>query len=242
MPKTIEIPSPPQVRIATVSTVEAAANAIRDLILDGELAPGTRLRENDFAERLGVARHSFRAATQILIGEGLLRREPNRGVQVPVFSQADVEDIFKLRAALEIEAARLAIEAGVVPAEARGAVATLSALSADAPWSDVVGPDLTFHRAIIDAAGSERLQRAYHGLQSEIVLCMVQLQPAYDHPQEVAAEHEELLAAIEARDVDRAEKLWRAHLDEAAENQIKALSTAYTHVEDAGDGEEEQAA
>jgi DNA-binding FadR family transcriptional regulator len=71
---------------------------------------------------------------------------------------------------------------------------------------------------------------------------MVQLQPAYDHPQEVAAEHEELLAAIEARDTDRAEKLWRVHLDEAAENQIKALSTAYAHIEDAGDGEEEQAA
>ena len=55
---------------------------------------------------------------------------------------------------------------------------------------------------------------------------MVQLQPAYDHPQEVAAEHEELLAAIEARDTERAEKLWRAHLDEAAESQIKEFSTA----------------
>ena len=70
MQKTIEIPSPPdQVRIATVSTVEAAANAIRELILNGDLAPGARLRENEFAERLGVARHSFRAATQILIAE-----------------------------------------------------------------------------------------------------------------------------------------------------------------------------
>jgi DNA-binding GntR family transcriptional regulator len=226
MPKTIEIPSTPEVRIATVSTVEAAANAIRDLILDGELAPGARLRENDFAERLGIARHSFRAATQILIGEGLLRREPNRGVSVPIFSGADIEDIFKLRAALEVEAVRLAIAAGAVPAAASAAVTELSGLSADAPWSDVVQPDLRFHRAIIDAAGSERLQRAYHGLQSEIVLCMVQLQPAYDHPQEVAAEHEELLGAIEARDTDRAERLWRTHLDEAAANQIKALATA----------------
>jgi DNA-binding GntR family transcriptional regulator len=233
MPKTIEIPSPPdEVRIATVSTVEAAANAIRDLILNGDLAPGSRLRENDFAERLGVARHSFRAATQILIGEGLLRREPNRGVSVPVFSEADVEDIFKLRAALEIEATRLAIEAGVVPDAAREAVAELQGLSAKAQWSDVVQPDLTFHRAIIDAAGSPRLVRAYHGLQSEIVLCMVQLQPAYDHPKEVAAEHEELLAAIESRDPDRAEKLWRAHLDEAAANQIKALDAAYTDITD----------
>ena len=233
MPKTIEIPSPPdEVRIATVSTVEAAANAIRDLILNGDLAPGSRLRENDFAERLGVARHSFRAATQILIGEGLLRREPNRGVSVPIFSEADVEDIFKLRAALEIEATRLVIGADLVPDQAREAVAQLQGLSADAQWSDVVQPDLTFHRAIIDAAGSPRLVRAYHGLQSEIVLCMVQLQPAYEHPAQVAAEHEELLAAIESRDVDRTEKLWRVHLDEAAANQIKALDAAYTDITD----------
>lgn len=233
MQKTIEIPSPPdQVRIATVSTVEAAANAIRELILNGDLAPGARLRENEFAERLGVARHSFRAATQILIAEGLLRREPNRGVSVPVFSEDDVQDIFKLRAALEIEAARLAIEAGVVPDAAREAVAELQGLSAKAQWSDVVAPDLAFHRAIIDAAGSPRLVRAYYGLQSEIVLCMVQLQPAYDHPKEVAAEHEELLAAIESRDVERAESLWRAHLDEAAANQIKALDAAYADITD----------
>ncbi|HZO07048.1 MAG TPA: GntR family transcriptional regulator, partial [Solirubrobacterales bacterium] len=59
--------------ITPVSTVDAAANALRELILDGKLEPGTRLREHEFAERLGIARHSFRAATQILIGEGLLR-------------------------------------------------------------------------------------------------------------------------------------------------------------------------
>jgi DNA-binding GntR family transcriptional regulator len=149
---------------------------------------------------------------------------------VPVFSEADVEDIFKLRAALEIEATRLAIEADVVPDEAREAVAELQGLSDEAQWSDVVQPDLTFHRAIIDAAGSPRLVRAYHGLQSEIVLCMVQLQPAYEHPAQVAAEHEELLAAIESRDSERAEALWRAHLDEAAANQIKALDAAYADI------------
>jgi DNA-binding GntR family transcriptional regulator len=215
----------PAVKIATVSTVEAAANAIRDLILDGQLSPGTRLRENEFAERLGIARHSFRAATQILIGEGLLRREPNRGVQVPVFSREDVEDIFKLRAALEVEAMRLVIEAGSVPDEAREAVRQLSDLSAKASWSEVVEPDLRFHRAIIEAAGSERLRRAYLGLQSEIVLCMVQLEPAYDHPAQVAAEHAELLAAIDAGDLEGGEALWRRHLVDAAANQIAAIAT-----------------
>lgn len=214
----------PAVKISTVSTVEAAANAIRDLILDGQLSPGTRLRENEFAERLGIARHSFRAATQILIGEGLLRREPNRGVQVPVFSREDVEDIFKLRAALEVEAMRLVVQSGTVPDEARAAVKELSDLSAKASWSEVVEPDLRFHRAIMEAAGSERLLRAYLGLQSEIVLCMVQLEPAYDHPAQVAAEHAELLATIDAGDLAAGEELWRRHLADAAENQIAAIA------------------
>lgn len=207
--------------ITPVSTVDAAANALRELILDGKLEPGTRLREHEFAERLGIARHSFRAATQILIGEGLLRREPNRGVEVPVLEAADIADIFKLRAALECEAVRLVTEAGIVPVAAQRAVSELSALTDDAPWRDVVWPDQRFHRAIIEATESARLDRAYADLQSEIVLCLVQLRPAYNQPAEVAAEHEELLAPIIAGDAARAEALMRAHLEEAVENLVR---------------------
>ncbi|HMT04170.1 MAG: GntR family transcriptional regulator [Solirubrobacterales bacterium] len=208
------------VRVSPVSTVEAAANALRELILDGNLEPGVRLREHDFAERLGIARHSFRAATQILIGEGLLKREPHRGVEVAILAADDVADIFRLREALEIEAVRIVTAAGVVPAEAHRAVTEMSALSDDAPWRDVVWPDQRFHRAIIDATNSPRLARAYQGLQSEITLCLAQLRPVYDAPAEVAAEHEELLGPIISGDVELAEKLFRAHLAEAAENLI----------------------
>lgn len=219
-------------RITPVSTVDAAANALRELILDGNLEPGTRLREHEFAERLGIARHSFRAATQILIGEGLLRREPNRGVEVPELSAADVADIFRLRAALELEAVRLVTEAGIVPVAAQRAVAELTALGDEAPWRDVVWPDQRFHRAIIEATDSPRLDRAYGDLQSEIVLCLVQLRPAYDQPAEVAAEHEELLEPIVAGDAERAEKLMRAHLDEAVENLVRLHERKADAVED----------
>lgn len=203
------------VRVSPVSTVEAAANALRELILDGKLLPGARLREHEYAERLGIARHSFRAATQILISEGLLKREPHRGVEVPVLAAADIGDIFKLREALELEAVRLIGEAGIVPAAAERAVTEMSALPDDAPWRDVVWPDQRFHTAIIDATDSPRLQRAYLGLQSEITLCLAQLEPAYEAPAEVAAEHEELLEPIKSGDTDLAVKLFRAHLDEA---------------------------
>lgn len=210
-----------EVRVSPVSTVEAAANALRELILDGKLEPGARLREHDYAERLGIARHSFRAATQILIGEGLLKREPHRGVEVSILAADDVADIFKLREALEIEAVRIVTQAGIVPAEAQRAVSEMSALSEDAPWRDVVWPDQRFHRAIVDATNSPRLTRAYQGLQSEIVLCLAQLRPVYDAPAEVAAEHEELLAPIIDGEADKAEALFRGHLDEAARNLIQ---------------------
>jgi DNA-binding GntR family transcriptional regulator len=209
-------------RLGTVSTVDAAANVLRELILDGQLEPGARLREAEFAERLGIARHSFRAATQILITEGLLRREPNRGVHVPVFEADDLIDVFRLRTALEVEAVRLVIAADQVPEAAEESVRELSGLGDDAPWRAVVEPDMRFHRSIIDASASERLVRAYATVQSEVLLCLVSLRPHYDRPSQVAAEHEELIAAMRSGDADRAEDLFRAHLREAAENLTRA--------------------
>ena len=217
-------PGSPPVRLNTVSTVDAAANVLRELILDGALEPGARLREAEFAERLGIARHSFRAATQVLISEGMLRREPHRGVQVTVLTAADITDTFRLRAALETEAVRLLIAAGKVPENARQAVDDLSAVPDGAPWRDVVSHDMRFHRAIIDAAESDRISRAYAGVQAEIQLCMVQLRPHYDKPSQVAAEHTELLGTIVAGDPERADELFRRHLPEAVENLSSALA------------------
>lgn len=209
--------APSAVQLNTVSTVEAAASALRELILDGRLEPGTRLREADFAERLGIARHSFRAATQMLISEGVLRREPHRGVQVPVMTREDIVDTFRLRAALELEAVRIVIGARLVPEGARLAVEELSSLADNAPWRQVVDPDMRFHRSIVDATGSERIARTYAGVQSEILMSMVHQRPLYDRPSQVAAEHEELLEVIVAADQQRAARLFRAHLSDAAQ-------------------------
>jgi len=214
-----------QIELRTVSTPEATAEALREMILNGELEPGTRLPEEQFAERLGVARHSFRAATQILIGEGLLRRAPNRGVHVPVLSGADIVDIFRVRAALELEAVRIVVADSADLEAASEAAAELSALEEAASWRSVVEPDMRFHRSIIDAAGSERLTRAYAVIQSEIELCMVQLRPHYDRPDQVAQEHRDLLEPLVAGDTAEAERRFRVHLEDAARNLTSAFET-----------------
>ncbi|MGB2851715.1 MAG: GntR family transcriptional regulator [Solirubrobacterales bacterium] len=214
---------PPEIRLNTVSTVEAAADAVRELILDGGLEPGARLKETPFAERLGIARHTFRAAAQILIGEGLLRRSPNRGLQLAILDAADINDIFKLRAALELEAVRLVILQEKPLEGAARAAEQLNSLQADAPWRDVVDPDMAFHRAIIDATGSERLARSFATVQSEILLCMAQLRPHYDHPSQVAAEHRGLLEPLLNQQLELADQRFREHLNEAAANLTEAL-------------------
>lgn len=213
----------PQIHLRTISVVEAAADALRQMVLDGSLEPGARLRETEYSKRLGIARHTFRAATQILINEGLLRRSPNRGVQLAVLGEADITDIFRLRAALELEAVRLVIAAGTPLPGAELAVERLNGLDDDASWRDVVDADMTFHRAIIDGIGAERLARAYGGVQAEILLCMAQLRPHYNKPAEVALEHRELLEPIVDRDAELAEQRFRAHLDDATQNLTKAL-------------------
>ncbi len=193
------------------------------MVLDGSLEPGARLRETEYSKRLGIARHTFRAATQILIGEGLLRRSPNRGVQLAVLDSDDITDIFRLRAALELEAVRLVLESGTELPDAEHAVERLNNLPESASWRSVVDADMAFHRAIIDGAGSERIARAYGGVQSEILLCMAQLRPHYDKPSQVAREHRELLEPFTKGDLELAEERFRVHLDEATENLTNAL-------------------
>jgi DNA-binding GntR family transcriptional regulator len=193
------------------------------MVLDGTLEPGARLREIDFSKRLGIARHTFRAATQILINEGLLRRSPNRGVQLTILDGDDIIDIFRLREALEIEAIRLVIAGQKPIPAAERSVELFNALADDASWRTVVDLDMAFHRAVIDAADSERINRAYAGVQSEILLCMAQLRPHYDRPAEVAAAHRELLETLESGDLTATEELFRKHLGDAAENLTNAL-------------------
>lgn len=210
--------------LSPVSTVDALANALRQSVLDATLAPGTYLREVQVATSYGVARHTVRAAMQMLVLEGVLRHTPNRGVHVPELDSDDVVDVFRLRAALESEAIRLVITAASTPAAASDATLRLEALPEDATWDRVVEADLAFHRGVIMDAGSERLARAYAGAQSEIQLCMVQLRPNYELPSEVAAEHRELLETLLAADLPAADRAFRKHWDDATENLLRTLA------------------
>jgi DNA-binding GntR family transcriptional regulator len=184
-----------------VSTVDALARALRRRILDGDLAAGERLVERELTERYGVARHTLRAALRSLAGEGLVELEPHRGARVAELTSEGLLELFELRAALELEAAHLMLErhGGRVPDPVRAAVAALRAVceEADPPWSAVVTAHDGVHRALVDAAQSPRISRAYAALAGEMHLFVVQLKPSWTLPR-MAEHHERLLDQLEA--------------------------------------------
>jgi len=87
--------------IARSSLPEAAAERLRTLIIEGELAPGARLNERELSEGLGVSRTPLREAFRMLAADGLLVQLPNRGAQVVSLSREDVRHAFEVMASLE---------------------------------------------------------------------------------------------------------------------------------------------
>jgi DNA-binding GntR family transcriptional regulator len=200
--------------LVRISTVDALAGELRRQILDGEHPAGTRLVERELCAEFDVARHTLRAALRTLAAQGLVRLEPHRGAAVARLAPADVVALYELRAALELEAAHLALErnGGALPASVHTALADLERACARPSWSDITDRHLALHAAIVAAAGSARIAAAHAALAGEMRLFLAQLKPEYT-PAGIAADHAVLVERLERGDV----AALREHLRDAAE-------------------------
>lgn len=203
-----------------VSAVEILAQDLRRRILSGEFKPGEFLRDARMCEEHSTSRHTYRAAAQLLVTQGLLRQIPNRGFMLPEFGPDDIVDITRVRGAIEGEAIRLIVLTGVIPPVALDAVAVMHASTLSSDQSTLVAADRDFHRAIVAASGSVRLKRAYANLEGEIELLLVQRQAFYGTAEEMAEEHERLIKSLKSRHFDTAREAFKEHWEDL---QIKLL-------------------
>lgn len=156
------------------SLVSLAANEIRRLIVSGELGPGDKLNEPPLAERLGISRPPLREALRVLESERLLEQTPRRGYRVVSMTDADVEEIYSLRRALEMFALDLLL-ARQDPAAFDALDPIMAAMRAAAKRGDsagVVQANVLFHTGIVEAAGHGRLTDAYRTLMLQMQLSM----------------------------------------------------------------------
>ncbi len=185
--------------------------SLRKAIISGQLAPGAHLNESEIAKQMAVSRIPIREAIKKLEQEGLVVRQPNKGVNVISFTAQDVRETFSLRARLEEMAFEWAIPnitAGDLT-QLRALVDEQKVAIAARKYDELARLDLRFHELICLKAGHSRLLKIWYELhaQGQMLLNLrFRLMPDYT-PETVLADHLEILAAIERGDVAHAVRL-----------------------------------
>jgi DNA-binding GntR family transcriptional regulator len=201
-----------------LSAADRAYHYIRRRIVDGVLASGAFLVEQDLAQDIGVSRTPVRDALSRLENEGLVRAEGNRRATVREFTEAEVEECFEMRAQFESYAA--------ARAATRMSPEALTKLKRFAAEMDEVvakgGEDAAFrfselnthfHNIILEQAGSPRLREIMKPLMQVQLVLMKRFQHTIEaHLVRSCWHHRELIAAFEARDPVWAEAQMKTHL------------------------------
>jgi DNA-binding GntR family transcriptional regulator len=193
------------------TTGAQAERALRALILDGALVPGTRLREVQLAASLGVSRNTLREALRGLAEQGLVTHHPHRGVVVTDLTAADVADLYALRGILELAA--LPHVDGERVAELRAATDAFAEALERRDHVEALECDFRFHRIVVAALGSRRLAAAHERAQGELRLALLELDRDYEPP--AVDEHREVVSALERGDHAAASAALAAQLDRA---------------------------
>lgn len=198
---------------------DRAYEQIKAQILDGTLAPGSQLKEEELAEICGVSRTPVRDAMHRLEAEMFIQRSDSQRSFVSNWSSADIEDLFTLRTMLESHAAAQAAER-VTPAmlvELHENVAAIdAAVNRTVPDVETfLARNAEFHALILQAAASDRLAN----MVSRLVLLPIVHRTAlrYDAHQlrRSLSEHIEIVAALEAGDAEWARSVMTSHIRRA---------------------------
>jgi DNA-binding GntR family transcriptional regulator len=205
-----------QVGIQTASIQAQVIQRLRNMILDGELAPGASLSEMSLAEAFGVSRTPIREALKQLETEGLLEVRPRVGTFVPVLSRRDLTELFQLKEILEGAAARLMALRGNVPelAELEHNVSESERAVAKGDTEKYIRLVHEFHDIIVAGADNLKLQAHYRILMNQLVYERL-VRTSLTRPGrlvESESEHAQILGLVQAKDSYNAERVTREHV------------------------------
>ncbi|XWN33751.1 MAG: GntR family transcriptional regulator [Devosia sp.] len=209
-------------------------DALKALLLDGEIAMGTRLTEADLAARLGSSRTPIREALRRLHAEGFIEFSANKGYAAASYTTDTVREIYHCRALIESEAVRLAAHAGL-PSETRIALEAIVDETEDL-FGKEHDPATVRERFL--ALNNRFHRELYEACPNRTLLALVKRTSAiprtirhYFHfdDSEVRRSHDQhraILRAITLGDAERAAALMREHIWSAKDRMIASPNTA----------------
>jgi len=204
-------------------------DALRKAIVEGLLAPGSRLVERELVKMMGVSRTVIREALRQLESEGVVETIPNKGPIVRKLSLAEAKDLYMIRSVLEGLSARMfvmnAAPAALLQLRQR-LEETCSAYEGGDP-EVVLAAKNKFYDVLFAGAGSEILSSMIGTIHARVwrwrALGLHHPQRSRSRSRESVAGLRALLKAIEARDAEKAETIARAEVTNAANEVMRLL-------------------
>lgn len=197
------------------TTAERMVHTIlQQRILDGVLRPGERIDLDAIASELAVSRTPVRTALRQLESEGLVTIYPHRAVMVSELSADDLEQIYAVRVYLETLAARMAVPnlTDRDVAEIRRIHQEIIQGIEEANLATFAEKDRAFHLALYQGAGNKFLSRLIDDLR-KASLRFLTVYASVERLPNAVAEHEEIIAAVQAHDADKVALLIQHNLE-----------------------------
>jgi DNA-binding GntR family transcriptional regulator len=210
--------------LRTRSLSNVLEGEIERLILNGEIAPGRKINENQLALRFGTSRGPIREALRTLEGSGLVETIPNRGAFVRSMSVEEVREIYEVRAALFALAGRLLAERATpqVVTALDGFIQRMEQATQEHDFDRYYPLNLEFHAFILDACGNATLARQYRAFVQRLTLFRARSLVQGGGLNVSNREHREMVDAIRARDPDWAHEAHWRHVTNAR-NRLLAV-------------------
>ncbi|MGV9771442.1 GntR family transcriptional regulator [Streptosporangium sp. NPDC003464] len=209
-----------------LSLDQLAYEWVRERIIDGTYRPGARIRERTVAEELGISRIPIREAFPRLESEGFIRSVPRRGAVVASLTVRDVNELYDVRASLEVLATRLAAEQCWLGASAEILREILDEAERAVTANDgalLSATNSRFHAAILTLSDNQLLQDLMAPILGRVNR-LFYIVPESDQVN-FHHEHAELYRAISAGQVELAAALAFAHVEHSRRDTLPIVQS-----------------
>jgi DNA-binding GntR family transcriptional regulator len=190
------------------------ATALRDMIVQDELPPGTPISEASLSEQLGVSRTPLREAIRVLVSEGLITMVPRRGAVVATPSLEEIQGMFYALGGIESVSAPIACarftDADIAMIQREHAA--MLVFHASAKLKGYYRSNQAIHQAVVQGTGNAYLIDLHRSISIHIVRDRYFVDLPKEAWQRALDEHEQLLRAITSRDGKRLAKLILVHM------------------------------
>jgi DNA-binding GntR family transcriptional regulator len=214
---------------------EQVAQRLRQMLVEGRIAPGAKLNERALAELLSVSRTPLREAIKMLAAEGLVELLPNRGAVAVSLGEEDILHTFEVMAGLEAQAGELAAERITQQEldEIRAMHFEMMAAYTRRDLSAYYALNARIHNAITAAARNPVLAQVYNQVNARLQALRFRSNQDGDKWKRALKEHEKMIEALAARDGAAMREVLLSHLHNKREVVLEQLREARSQAREA---------